>query len=243
MTTCGTARVMAWALALGVALGACTSSSRPKSDGDPTALKTAPTAPDAPAPAPASPPPDSKEPPVSPASAQFTFIAQRRERPPMSTLELDVSLRNPGPTPRWFLLSASVAKGQRPMATSSFGASVWELVGTGHVVVARFDGAAPFYAVQLPAGAEVELRRLQVRLAGELPANPLPLEVITADGFTLGGDAPLAWTKTAATSEARADASQVGAKRIGDYSTPGMRAVPVEVQGAERLDTTVTITP
>lgn len=176
-------------------------------------------------------------------SAQFTFISQRREKPPLSTLELDVSLRNPGGQPRWFLLPTSVAKDQRPMAISVSGAGVFAFPGSGHVVVARFDGVAGFYALQLPAGAEVELRGLQVRLAGELPGNPLVLEVITADGFTVGGQPPEAWTKTPATCEARADASQKGATRIGDYTTPDLKAVPVEIQGAERLTTSVAIGP
>jgi len=220
------------ALALGLGLGlvaCCTSSPKPGGparDRDPDPVVTAP---------------DAKEPTVPSASAHFTFISQKREHPPLSTLELDASLRNPGDRARWFLLPASVAKAQKPMATSVYAVSVWSFQGTGNVVVAQFSGAASFYALQLPPGAEVELRGLMVRLAGELPANPLPLEVIVADGFTIGGEVPAAWTQTPATCEPRADATQKGAKRLLEKTSPDLGSVAIELQGAERMSSTVAI--
>jgi hypothetical protein len=189
---------------------------------------------------------DAKEPTVpasasAPASAQLTFVGRRREHPPLSTLEVDVSLRNPGERARWFLLPASTGKGQPPMATSAFGVSVWSFPGTGNVVVAEFSSAGSFYAIQLPPGAEVELRSLKIGLAGEPWTDPLPLEVIVADSFTMGGEAPVTWTKTPATCEPRADATQKGAKRLLEKNTPDLGAVPIELQGAEHLTATLAI--
>ena len=208
----------------------CTSSSRPMQDLEPTPVPPPgpgdPAVPHAPA--------DSKEPTVS--SAHFTFVRHQHDRrPPLSTLVFDVSLRNPGARARWFLLPDSVAKGQRPMATGAFGVSVLSFPGTGNVVVANFEDVSGFYALQLPPGAEVELRGLQLRLAGALPASPLPLEVIIADGFTVGGQPPEAWTKVPATAEARADATQQDAKPIAAFTAPDLKTAPVELQGAERF--------
>jgi hypothetical protein len=227
------------AVALGLALGlvaCCTSSPRPGSpprdrEPDPVSVENLPDAKEPPVPAPA------------PASASFTFVSRKRERPPLSTLTFDVSLRNPGDRARWFLFPASTAKGQRPIATSTYAVTVWAFVGTGNVVVADFSGAASFYALQLPPAAEVELRSVKVRLTGELPANPLPLEIIVADDFAVGGQAPLAWTQTPATCEARADATQTDARRLLEKTTPDLGAVPVEVHGAERLAITVDVPP
>lgn len=175
------------------------------------------------------------------ASAKFTFLRRHREHPPLSTLEFDVSLRNPGDRARWFLLPAQVAKGQGPIDSPVFGASVFAFPGQGKVVVARFQGAVGFYALRLPAGAEVELRGLGIRSTGDLPANPLPLEVVVADGFTIGGNPPEAWTKSTPASDVRADAAQKGATRLVEYTTPDLKARPVALQGAQRLSETVPI--
>lgn len=175
------------------------------------------------------------------ASAKFTFLRRHREHPPLSTLEFDVSLRNPGDRARWFLLPAQVAKGQGPIDSPVFGASVFAFPGQGKVVVARFQGAVGFYALRLPAGAEVELRGLGIRSTGDLPANPLPLEVVVADGFTIGGDPPEAWTKSTPASDVRADVAQKGATRLVEYTTPDLKSRPVTLQGAQRLTETVPI--
>jgi hypothetical protein len=214
----------------------CTSSSRPMQDLEPDPVPppepVAPAAPHAPA--------DSKEPTVS--SAHFTFVRHQHDRrPPLSTLVFDVSLRNPGDRARWFLLPDSVAKGKGPIATGAFGVNVLSFPGTGNVVVANFEAVAGFYALQLPPGAEVELRGLQLRLAGAVPADPLLLEFITADGFTIGGQPPAAWTKVAATTEARADATQKDAKAIAAFTAPDLKTAPVELHGAERFTELVPI--
>jgi hypothetical protein len=175
------------------------------------------------------------------ASAKFTFLRRHREHPPLSTLEFDVSLRNPGDRARWFLLPAQVAKGQGPIDSAVFGASVFAFPGQGKVVVARFQGAVGFYALRLPAGAEVELRGLGIRSTGDLPANPLRLEVVVADAFTIGGDPPEVWTKSTPASDVRADVAQKGATRLVEYTTPDLKSRPVALQGAQRLTETVPI--
>ncbi len=219
-------------LTLGLVLSmGCTGSSHPMQDVEPKPVPLEPHRP----------PPDAdRQEPAVPA-ARFTFISRRRDKPPRSTLFFDVSLRNPGDRTRWFLLPDSAAKGQRPMATSAFGARVWSFLGTGNVVVAHFDTVSGFYALQLPPDAEVELRGLEIGLPGELPADPLPLEFIVADGFTVGGQAPETWTKVPARSDARADATLKGAKAVADYNPPDLKSVPVELQGAERFTELVPI--
>jgi len=188
---------------------------------------------------------DVKEPTVpsasASASASFTFKSRRRDHPPLSTLFVDVSLRNPGPRPRWFLITASTGKGQNPMAQSAFGVGVWSFPGTGNVVVAEFSGASPFYAIELPPDAAVELRELKIRLTGEPEADPLPLAVIVADELTLGGQPPIAWTQVPATCEARADATQQDATKLRAFTVPDLKDVAVDIKGGKRLDAAVTI--
>jgi hypothetical protein len=218
------------AAALGAGLVACcTSSPRPMQDVEPKPQTHL----------------DGKEATVSPANAPgtatFTFISRRREHPPMSKLEVDVSLRNPGDRARWFLFPSHLDAALRPIATSAFGASVWSLPGSGNVVIAEFAGATSFWAIQLPPGAEVELHNLTISLAGELPTKTVSLEIITGDGFTLGGDVPAVWTETPATCEPRADATFAGAKNVREYHTPDLKARAIEIQGAERLSGTLTI--
>lgn len=179
-------------------------------------------------------PTDVKEPLVPP-SVQLTFVSRRREHPPLSRIRVDASLRNPGDKARWFLLTGDAPAGKKPIATLAFGVTVWSFVGTGNVVVAQFTAAESFYAIQLPPGAEVELRSLQLLMAGEPPANPMPLEVIVADSFTVGGEPPAFWTKTPATCEPRADATMEGARRLLDETMPDQRSLPVELHGAERM--------
>jgi hypothetical protein len=229
--------VPARAVALGLIAG-CTASPRP---GEPPRARHLGLAPVVQEPDP-SVRPDASAPPA-PATAHLTFLGRERGRPPMSRLTVDASLRNPGGRARWFLLPASTAEGQRPIATSAFGASTWSFPGTGDVVVAEFQGAASFYAIELPPDAQVELRALTIRLAGEPQTDPLSLEVIVADGFTVGGQPPSTWTQIAATCEPRADATRTGATRVSDYTTPDLAAVPIEVQGADALTVPLAITP
>ncbi len=223
-------------LALGLELVmACTGSSHPMQDVEP---KPGPLEPHR-SPIVA----DSQEPTVPAVPAvHYVFISRRRDKPPASTLFFDVSLRNPGDRARWFLLRNSVAMGKHRMATSAFGVGVMSFPGTGNVVVAKFTGTGGFYALQLPPGAEVELRALEIGMASDLP-DPLPLEFIVADGFTVGGQPPEAWTKTPARSDAVADATQKGAKAVSDYNPPDLKSVPVEIQGGERFTELVKISP
>lgn len=226
-------RLLATAIAAAL-FACCTSSPRPMQDVDPNPGTNHGTS-----------TPDVKEPPVptasAPASASLTFKSRRRDHPPLSTLFVDASLRNPGPRARWFLVTASTGKGQNPMAQTAFGVGVWSFPGTGKVVVAEFGGASPFYAIELPPEAEVELRELKLRLTGEPETDSLPIEVIVADGFTLGGQPPIAWTQVPATSEARADATQKDATKLRAFTVPDLKDVPVEIQGAVRLDASITI--
>ncbi|HWU90213.1 MAG TPA: hypothetical protein VN253_23275 [Kofleriaceae bacterium] len=152
-----------------------------------------------------------------------------------------MSLHNTADRARWFLLPAAVAKGQRAMDTSVFGVTVLAFPGTKKVNVARFAGAPGFYAVRLPAGAEVTLRGLKLRATGDLPPNPLPLEVIAADVLTIGGQPPVAWTKVDPTCDQRVDVTQKGATRVLEYTTPDLKDVSVGLEGAERFTATVLI--
>jgi hypothetical protein len=226
-----------WLALAACALSACASSTRPAQDDDQRSHPAEQRQGKPPANNPE--PGNTKEHAVSP--VQFKFVGRYRERPPLSTLELDVSLRNHADRARWFLLPAAVGKGQRPMDSSVFGVTVLAFPGTGKVDVARFAGAPGFYALHLPAGAEVEIRALQLRATGDLPANPLPLEIITADTLTIGGQTPAAWTKVGQTSDPRVDVTQKGATRVLEYTTPDLKDVPVELQGAERFTETVPI--
>lgn len=227
-------RTLTTVLAAGL-VSCCTSSPRPMQDVDPSP-RNADRGGDGNAT-----PTDVKERPVP--SAQFTFVSRRREHPPISKIRFDASLRNPGDRPRWFLLPADAGAGTGAMATFAFGVTVWTLPGTGNVSVARFTAADSFYAIQLPPDAEVELRSLELLMAGEPPSNPMALEVIVADSFTVGGEPPLVWTKTPTTSEPRADATMEGARRVLEETMPQQRSLPVALQGEARLGVSLALEP
>lgn len=81
-------------------------------------------------------------------------------RPPLVRLVLDVTVRNPGADPRWFLLPDRLAEtaGVGPVN----GAAVRLLAGAGRVPMAHFQGRGGFYCLLLPADAEIRVHGLLV---------------------------------------------------------------------------------
>lgn len=168
----------------------------------------------------------SDKPPV-----EIRYAGDRPGRPPQLRMQLDVVLRNSKAAPRWFLLPKS---NQAPSGGVDV-LEVYELTGKGRAVVGRFLGRAGFQALLLPPGAEVRLHNFPLSYWGERPHGTLPLEVITASDFSIGGQPARSWFAADPASAPGADVSEDKARAIGKHKTADGKEAPVSFTDEERL--------
>ena len=118
---------------------------------------------------------------LKPPAVELKPIAERPGKPPMITFELEVILRNEGAEPRWFVVPSNL-----PAATG--GIDVLEVFGLGDgVILGRFLGTGGFWALLLPAKAEVRIKKLPL-IYWDDPQKKLTVEVTVARELTLGGE-------------------------------------------------------
>lgn len=172
---------------------------------------------------------------AQPPTVEMTLVGVRYGRPPLVKLSLDVTLRNHGAQPRWFILPNAAAIPPPPVKTGVDGAQVYALSGRGRVVVARFSGTGGFQALLLPADAEVRMRQVPVLFWGHLSERSLPVEVITARRLQINAEPVEARVGPGFLSDAKADASEEDRKRIHSRDTPGSKEVPVSVEQDQRI--------
>ncbi len=144
---------------------------------------------------------------ISPrAVAEIKFRELRMRKPPLVELYFDIALRNDRAEPRWFLLPSNLGPGTSALLTKGGidGVEVFGPRGKGRVVVGHFLGTGGFYALLLPARAEVHLRMFPISYWGDVP-NQLEVEVVTAKRLTIGGEPAAAWFGLNPTSSRRAD--------------------------------------
>jgi hypothetical protein len=96
------------------------------------------------------------EPPIT-----VRFAGRQRSEPPLSSLLLDAELRNDAGEPRWFVFPTALGPtgGPEPAVHSVI---VWQLAGTGRVVLGELHGAWQRQCLLLPAGAHLTIRRVPV---------------------------------------------------------------------------------
>jgi hypothetical protein len=115
------------------------------------------------------------------------YVGERRWRPPKVELHFDVTVRNDGSEPRWAILPDTLSRplgGGEPAPVYSI--DVYELAGTGRAVVAHFLGDQGFYALFMPASAEVALHGFPIPYWGELP-DSVELELTMAEALLVDG--------------------------------------------------------
>ncbi len=167
-------------------------------------------------------------------SVQAKLAGREPGKPPMVTYLFDVTLRNAGPTPRWFLLPTWIEKPWSASRGGVFSAELYELRGGGRAVLARFLGSAGFQTVLVPAGGEVVLRRLPVSAWEERPAvGNVELEVVSGESLSIGGESAAAWFGAAAESDRKVDATADG-RRVGGRATPDRGELPVTITDERR---------
>ena len=144
---------------------------------------------------------------ISPrAPAEIKFRELRMRKPPLVELYFDIVLRNDHAGSRWFLVPSHLGPGTSALLTKGGvdGVEVFGPRGKGHVVIGHFLGTGGFYALLLPARAEVHLRMFPISYWGDLP-DQLQVEVVTAERLMIGGEPATAWFGLNPTSSARAD--------------------------------------
>ena len=147
---------------------------------------------------------------ISPrAPAEIKFRELRMRKPPLVELYFDIVLRNDRPRQSWFLLPSNLGPGTSALLSKGGvdGVEVFAPRGRGRVVVGHFLGTGGFYALLLPAHAEVHLRMFPISYWGDLP-DQVQIEVVNAKRLTIGGEPAAAWFGLNPTSSVRADISE-----------------------------------
>lgn len=147
---------------------------------------------------------------ISPrASVEIKFRELHMRKPPLVELDFDVVLRNDRAEPRWFLLPSNLGSENSPLLAKGGvdGVEVFAPRGSGRVIIGHFLGTGGFYALLLPARAEVHLRMFPISYWGDLP-DQLPVEVVTAKRLTIGGEPASAWFGLNPSASARANITE-----------------------------------
>jgi|GEM_PF-1971673 len=183
---------------------------------------------------------------ISPrAPAEFRFREMRLRKPPLAELYFDVVLRNGYAGPRWFLLPSNLGSGTSALLTKGGvdGVEVFAPHGRGRVAIGHFLGTGGFYALLLPARAEVRLRMFPISYWGEVP-NQLEVEIVTARHLTIGSEPAAAWLGLNPSSSARADITETAlsqTRMLRSRQTPDRKEVAALSDGKSRFKVTVSL--
>ncbi|MBO3462572.1 hypothetical protein G7B40_020365 [Aetokthonos hydrillicola Thurmond2011] len=118
-------------------------------------------------------------------AVEIRYVTQRRQKPPHVNLLFDITLRNHHSLSRWFIIPSNLTMNFTPEKATPDGLEVFELKGSGRVVIGRVLGIDGFQALLLPAGAEIRIRNFPISFWGELP-QVLSIDVITATRLSIG---------------------------------------------------------
>lgn len=168
------------------------------------------------------------EAPVARPAVEMTFAGKVPGKPPITTVQLDVTLRNAEKAPRWFVFPAKLPLEAIGAGDGVTGVEVFDASGEGRVVLGKFLGTAGFQAVLVAADGEVSLAKLGIPVWKTGAKGPLAIEVIVASEITVGGQPAAAWFGTASpVSDARASGDASKAKRAASKMTEDRDEVPV----------------
>ena len=179
--------------------------------------------------------------------AEIKFLGMHLRKPPLAELNFDVVLRNDQTGPRWFLLPSNLGPGTSAPLTKG-GVDTVEVFaprGSGRVIVGHFLGTGGFYALLLPARAEVRLRMFPISYWGDVPDH-LQVEVVTAKRLTIGGELAADWFKTNPKCSTTADIAESVLSQAGMISsrhTPDGKEVGARSEGENRFKLDVLLKP
>jgi hypothetical protein len=169
------------------------------------------------------------------APVEISYAGDTPGKPTLLRMQLDVVLRNQEREPRWFLLP----KSNQARSGGVDVVQTFELTGKGRAVVGRFLGGAGFQAVLLAPGTEVRLHKLPLSYWGERPRDAMPLEVIIAGDFAVGGEPARSWFASDPETADGVDVSEDQARAIGRKETPDGKEAPVSFTGEQRIQVEV----
>ncbi|PWT89865.1 MAG: hypothetical protein C5B55_10645 [Blastocatellia bacterium] len=147
-----------------------------------------------------------QEPAKAPVEIQFREL--RLGRPPLVYLTVELVLRNSASEPKWFLIPSNLGNGRAAIGQKGGidSLEVFAPNGQGRVAIGRFLGTGGFHAVQLPAQAEIRLRRFPISYWGD-PPKSLDVEVVIAKSLMLGDESAESWFGSSALTDVKADIS------------------------------------
>lgn len=155
---------------------------------------------------------------------QMRCTSVRWERPPLKRLLMDVTLRNTEPASRWFVLPRTAgAKGG-----GVDGGEALELREHGRVLLAAFRGTGGFYALLLPAGAEVRLTGLPIAIWGDLPNGHISVRAVITRDVRIGGTPLEDWLAMDAQCDRSAEAKVADCRSVVSKEMPEGKEQPVE---------------
>jgi hypothetical protein len=163
------------------------------------------------------------------------FAGEDAGRPPLLAMLLDLTLRNPRPEPRWFLVPATCGAGAGSLDGSVHAASVRASDGAGRAVVAHFVGRSCFHAMRLPAGGELHLERLPVEQWSPRPPAVLAFEVVIARHLAIAGEPAERWLGAAVTSDPGARARHDALALVSHRAALDLAELPIDLAGDERV--------
>ncbi|MDX6498013.1 MAG: hypothetical protein QOG23_1273 [Blastocatellia bacterium] len=179
------------------------------------------------------------------APAEITFREMRLRKPPLAELYFDITLHNYQSRPLWFLLPSNLGSGISALLTKG-GVDTVEVFaprGSGRVIVGHFLGTGGFYALLLPARAEVRMQVFPISYWGD-PPDQLQVGVVTAQGLRIGGEPAASWFELNPTSSARAAIAESvlsPARMIGSRHSPDRKEVKAMSVGEKRFKLEVSL--
>jgi hypothetical protein len=148
-------------------------------------------------------------------SVEMESVGVRRQKPPHAKLLFNISLRNHHQNRRWFLFPKVIMSDLKPKIEGIERVEIFEHKGKGKAIVTHFIGIGSFYALLLPADAEIKLRNFPISFWGELPPE-LPVEFIAASNLTIDGKAAEEYLGINPISSVQADVAEEG-REIGNF--------------------------
>jgi hypothetical protein len=112
------------------------------------------------------------------------------------------------------------------------GVEAERLLGSGRVVVGRFQGTGGFLAIRVAALGEIHLRGLSIASMG--PPGP-HIEVVIARGITVGGEPAESWFAEDPTSDVHAEVDAQRPQHLKARHTADRREVPIVVDEERRV--------